>query len=267
MLEQISGAVDGPLADAVEGGTATPLAGGDLSGEADIVVEQRGHVVPELAGADDGGKFQVVFDAAVVEVGRADDGEFVVDADGLGVKDDGLALVDLDAVGQEKLVKGMSGGDEEVDIAAPGKHEADAHAALGGVAEGLDEIIRRGEVGHREIDAFFGGGEQEMQAVFQWAADGGDGGEQAEVAVVEWMEVFGASDASAGVNVTPGVGEGVPDMSGGRSEDADGVVAPEIAVVAGCGDDPRARVFARRRLARRGRRYRRRWRGVCGDRD
>ena len=74
---------------------------------------------------------------------------------------------------------------------------------------------------------------------------GGDGGEQAEVSVGERMEDTSApSDAPAGVDVVPGVGEGRKQVSRPRADDADGVVAPEIAGGDLRWDDPRACVFA-----------------------
>ena len=217
--EQVSGAADGPLDEAVPGGAFAPFFEGDAPGELDVVVEEGVHLRPKLAVADDDGAFGVVFDAAVVEVGGADDRRMSVDAEGFGVEDGDLALVDFDAGGEEAFVEGAGGDGEEGDVVDGGEHQADADFSAGGAAEVGDESVGRGEIGHREGDAFFGAGEHGAER-FPGASAAGDGGDDAEFTGVEVVDVFGGAELAAVLDVAPGAGKGDEELAGAEFENA-----------------------------------------------
>src|SRR5256885_2022900 len=61
-LEEVAGAADAPLADAVSPRAAAPLAECYAGSVSDVVLEQVAHLAAELFVAEDGGEFAVVLD-------------------------------------------------------------------------------------------------------------------------------------------------------------------------------------------------------------
>lgn len=78
----------------------TPFAGADATAESHVGLEVGGQPGVYLAVVDKEVGFEIMFETAEVEVGRADRREVVVDNEGLCVKHAGFVEIDLDSRAQ-----------------------------------------------------------------------------------------------------------------------------------------------------------------------
>src|SRR4051794_18872047 len=96
-LKQVSRPAHRPLPHTIAPRPSPPFLQIDSLCISHVVLKELVHVRAELRAADDRAELEVVFDASVVEVCRADDGSVFVDHHRLGVQDHRLALVDFHA--------------------------------------------------------------------------------------------------------------------------------------------------------------------------